>query len=1075
MPFRPLVCALSGLVAISAGLVQPVQGARASTSPVPMPASHYGRLEPPVRVLPGATTPNAEATAVQPPSLRRSRAGDFSSAVPVAALSPHVATAAQLPLAGFPLMSLQQQLGLSGNDQAVAPPDTQLAAGPTYLAEANNSTLSVWTKQGTLVKSADLNGFFPHPTGQVFTDPRLLYDAESARWILTGLTYNPSTIDSTVFIAVSTTSDPTAAWNGGAVASRTATVADQPETGVSTDKVVISWDDFTGITQTAAFVGEETIVLQKSDLLAGTAPQFKLFGQDVKRARIVPAQSLSATTTQWLTYNNADCALSCNAGGPTIGVIAISGTPSAGNVAWNESDPSIQPTSAPPNPRQPGGAPVDQLIDDVFLSSVWQNGTLWVSANDACLPTGDAVARSCLRLISVSTTGATPSVTSDGDVGDAGTDLFYPAVTLNDVGDLFVVYSLSSPSLFPSVAAVYRIASTSTLGSAVGFIQGLGKYSVGTMNRWGDYSGAARDPSNPADVWLTGEYQASATDPTDWGTFTGRLAVQPSVASLTPSLGLVGGGQSVMLNGDHFQQGATVNFGPNPATNVTVVSETQIKVTAPAATGAATVDVTVTQPDGTTVTAKSAYTYSTALGTAYTAVPPTRLLDTRQQTAGPLGPGKTINLTVSGGTTGVPAGAQTVVLNVTATNTTAGSFLTVYPAGSTRPLASNLNWFAGKTVPNLVAVPVGAGESVTFYNAAGSADVVVDLEGYFAPLNGTAGEFKPLAPSRILDTRTAAKLGPAATMNLPVTNKGGVPTTGVSAVVMNVTATNPTAASYLTLWPAGAPMQTASNLNFSAGATVANRVIVPVGTGGQVSIFNGAGSTDVVADVNGYFTDPAGSSGQLMVPVSPVRILDTRTSAQTLAAGRSVSVPIAGANAVPANATAAILNVTATNTTSASFFTVFPGTGTQPLASDLNWIAGWTVPNLAVVKLGAGSASIYNGAGSADAVVDAFGYFVPSPGVAVTAQPGRIPAAAGSTSSIVATVTLPDGTAPSGDTVTFSTSGGASCGTITAGPTTDATGTVSVTYTATTTAGACTVTATDAARSFTGAVVITQT
>ncbi|MDP9071103.1 MAG: hypothetical protein M3N68_07425 [Actinomycetota bacterium] len=123
-----------------------------------------------------------------------------------------------------------------------------------------------------------------------------------------------------------------------------------------------------------------------------------------------------------------------------------------------------------------------------------------------------------------------------------------------------------------------------------------------------------------------------------------------------------------------------------------------------------------------------------------------------------------------------------------------------------------------------------------------------------------AARYTALTPARILDTRSgqgapAAAVGPGATVALTVTGRGGVPATGVSAVVMNVTVTQPSAPSYLTAWPAGQPRPTASNLNYLAGQTVPNLVVAKVGTGGGVSLYNAAGSTHVVADVVGWFGD----------------------------------------------------------------------------------------------------------------------------------------------------------------------------------------------------------------------------
>ena len=125
------------------------------------------------------------------------------------------------------------------------------------------------------------------------------------------------------------------------------------------------------------------------------------------------------------------------------------------------------------------------------------------------------------------------------------------------------------------------------------------------------------------------------------------------------------------------------------------------------------------------------------------------------------------------------------------------------------------------------------------------------------------GRFFPLTPSRILDTRTgngapAAMVGPGATVGLQVTGRGGVPASGVSAVAMNVTVTNPTATSWLTAWPAGEALPLASNLNYTPGQTVPNLVVVKVGADGVVNLRNAEGQVHVLADVVGWFDDGTG-------------------------------------------------------------------------------------------------------------------------------------------------------------------------------------------------------------------------
>jgi len=115
----------------------------------------------------------------------------------------------------------------------------------------------------------------------------------------------------------------------------------------------------------------------------------------------------------------------------------------------------------------------------------------------------------------------------------------------------------------------------------------------------------------------------------------------------------------------------------------------------------------------------------------FTGRAPTRVLDTRIGTGAPtakLGAGRTLTLTIPG----LPAGATAVALNVTATNPTDPSYLSVYPGGGPRPAASNLNYIPGQTIPNMVLVPLGPGGTVTFYNAVGTVDVIADLVGYYS-------------------------------------------------------------------------------------------------------------------------------------------------------------------------------------------------------------------------------------------------------------------------------------------------------------------------------------------------------
>ncbi len=385
----------------------------------------------------------------------------------------------------------------------------------------------------------------------------------------------------------------------------------------------------------------------------------------------------------------------------------------------------------------------------------------------------------------------------------------------------------------------------------------------------------------------------------------------------------------------------------------------------------------------------------------YHPLPPARILDTRTGAGGvpiaPLGANATLTAQVTG-RGGVPsAGVGAVVINVTVTDTNVASYLTVYPSEDPRPTTSNLNWIAGQTTPNLVQVAVRESGQLTIYNAYGSADVIFDVAGY-VPLTisnpGPDGFYNPLVPFRLLDSRngTGGFVGPlhgSSTLTLQVTGRGNVPSTGVAAVVLNVTVTSPTIAGFLTVFPAGTALPLASNLNFIPGQTVPNRVIVKLGAGGRVAFFNSAGSVQIIADVNGWYTDgsvPA-AGGSVFTGVTPVRILDTRYGtggfASRVGPAGSIVATVAGWGGVPlvtstspVPPTAVVLNVTVTNPTVASYLTLFPDGAAQPVTSDLNFMAGQTIPNLVVVRLGPnGKIDIFNAYGTTDVIADVVGWY----------------------------------------------------------------------------------------------------
>ncbi|MDH6120131.1 right-handed parallel beta-helix repeat-containing protein [Kitasatospora sp. GAS204B] len=373
-------------------------------------------------------------------------------------------------------------------------------------------------------------------------------------------------------------------------------------------------------------------------------------------------------------------------------------------------------------------------------------------------------------------------------------------------------------------------------------------------------------------------------------------------------------------------------------------------------------------------------------GSAFTPAGPTRLLDTRVPIGVPNATAVpawgTVDLPVTG-IAGVPAtGVTAVTMNVTVTEPGADGHLTVYPHGDPLPQASNLNWTAGETIPNLVTVPVKDGK-VSFYNASGgTVQLVADLAGYYST---TGSLFTSAGPTRLLDTRVPigvpnATAVPAwGTVDLPVTGIAGVPATGVTAVTMNVTVTEPGADGHLTVYPHGNAAPDASNLNWTAGETIPNLVTVPV-KDGKVSFYNASGGTvHLIADLAGYYSTTGRNTYQ---PSGPARLMDTRQTtyfedgsnrpAGAVPAWGTLDISTAE---LPPNATSVTLNVTVTEPGADGHLTVYPHGDAAPDASNLNWTAGETIPNQVVVPVKDGKVSFYNASGAGvQLVVDLFGY-----------------------------------------------------------------------------------------------------
>jgi len=344
--------------------------------------------------------------------------------------------------------------------------------------------------------------------------------------------------------------------------------------------------------------------------------------------------------------------------------------------------------------------------------------------------------------------------------------------------------------------------------------------------------------------------------------------------------------------------------------------------TAGLSVGSHTVLATQTDPAGKSSGPSNTVTFTiTIVGTQFVPKSPYRVLDTRPDTkvgstTGPVALGGAV--TLSAAQLNVPAGtASAVVINLTVDAPDEAGFVTAYPSDQPRPVVSSLNFAKGQTRANLVIVPLAADGSITLY-AQQQTQLVADVFGYFATQALTdSGLFHPLTPSRLLDTRVGnnTPLSTDETRNLAVTGTGGVPASGVEAVVLNVTVSRPTGAGYVSAFPKGAPFnKMTSNVNFQPGDLASTRVIVPVGADGSVSFYNFNGNTPLVVDVTGWFsaTGSNDTTGAQFVAVDPARVVDSRfpevgTTGGALGVGENRPLQLTGGANVPTAGTVAVV------------------------------------------------------------------------------------------------------------------------------------------------------------------------
>ncbi len=373
--------------------------------------------------------------------------------------------------------------------------------------------------------------------------------------------------------------------------------------------------------------------------------------------------------------------------------------------------------------------------------------------------------------------------------------------------------------------------------------------------------------------------------------------------------------------------------------------------------------------------------------------------------AGRLAPPRRIEIPVVGRTvtaadgtvSTIPANVTAVSLNVAAVDPIGGGFVTVWPCAVARPLTSNLNYTRGAIDGNGVIAPVDANGKTCVYSHVAT-DVVIDIGGWFGPVDASGSGFTAITPKRLIDSREGlgvplGRVRPESPVALQVVGAGVQRTDGSSlaipanavAAAINVTAVSPTGPGFITVWPCGIDRPVVSTVNFTAGDIRANGAIAPLGAGGTLCFYTHA-PTDLVVDVVGWFTAGATPTSSAFVSAVPQRWVDTRIglgSPTYIRPSQPLQVQVTGRQMVvadqtvtiPADAESVSLNITAVDPPAGGFATVWPCGATRPLAANLNYPGGRVTANNVVATIGVGGSVCIYTHSDTHFVVDVTGWF----------------------------------------------------------------------------------------------------
>jgi hypothetical protein len=426
------------------------------------------------------------------------------------------------------------------------PPDTHGSVGPSHVMTTLNTEVRIQDKTGGVISTVTLNAFWASLGGRCY-DPRVHYDAFHSRWITT-CAVNPESLNAKIYMAISSTTDPTGAWtfysfnaNAGGTDS---TWGDYPVVGFNKNWIAITANMFR--VRTNAYSGQKMWVIDKASALAGGslgvttfALGFDLVG-GVRGSTMVPCVTYGSADTLYLVDNSTYFD-----GRDTTFLVRLSRITGTGpSPSW-----TVAPGSSylgggvstglfrvvnnfnlnVPDAIQKGSSILVDAGDPRAMNAVFRNGKIWWAHSGGLpgkiAPTPTRAAAFWYQIDPVAM--PFPIVQSGVIDGGSGTFVIFPSIAANSSNDVCIGFSRSDASRYPEAAYSGRrsgdpIGTTKAVQLITAGASSYSKFLSGTKNRWGDYSNTSVDPTDDRTFWTIQEYAGTSVGSDSnsgrWGT-----------------------------------------------------------------------------------------------------------------------------------------------------------------------------------------------------------------------------------------------------------------------------------------------------------------------------------------------------------------------------------------------------------------------------------------------------------------------------------------------------------------------------------------------------------------------------